>query len=110
MAASFALPLAVDFGQPDSYFAAGVTLKYTVGHGLLLARDGGSAIDAEPLLIDLQFPMILPGNDSDRTTGSGVGLDVGAAWQSALGRNQVAPGLRVMIRPLLGSGVPPSSV
>ena len=37
--------------------AAGATLKYTVGHVVLAARDDGSAITANPIGIDLALPL-----------------------------------------------------
>jgi hypothetical protein len=59
-----------------------VTAKYTVGHVLVLARDGGSLIDSEPLGIDVDLPSIGPGDGFDmKNNGAGIGVDVGAAWE-----------------------------
>ena len=59
---------AVSFGTsmlkmlPLSNFAAGATVKYTVGHALGMAVDRGSAIDSSA--INLDVPMIVTSPDS----------------------------------------------
>jgi hypothetical protein len=54
--------------------AAGVTVKYTVGHGMLAGRDGGSIVGSDRGT--LNFPVIY--TDVDRPeSGRGVGVDVG---------------------------------
>ena len=71
----------IDFGV--GHLALGATVKYIVGNALLIGEDAGSQLDANPLALDVQFPMI----QSDTAVsglpqhGSGVGVDVGAAWQ-----------------------------
>ncbi len=81
-AASFGLPLQLRLGPPGSVFAAGVTAKYTVGHALLLGRNRGSRVTADPLALDLAFPIVTRDSDWDgMNAGSGFGLDLGAAWQ-----------------------------
>ena len=62
--------------------AAGATLKYTVGHVVLAARDDGSAITANPIGIDLALSSILP-DSSSVNNGTGMGLDIGVAWQDS---------------------------
>ncbi|HEY2852905.1 MAG TPA: hypothetical protein VGJ18_08680 [Gemmatimonadaceae bacterium] len=76
----------VDFGigPIDQHLAFGVTAKYIVGNALLLGEDAGSQLAANPLALDVQFPII----QSDTSLsgmpqrGHGVGVDVGAAWSS----------------------------
>jgi hypothetical protein len=76
----------VDFGigPIDQHFAIGVTAKYIIGNALLLGEDAGSQLDANPLALDVQFPII----QSDTALngmpqkGHGVGIDIGAAWSS----------------------------
>ena len=77
---------AVSFGQGLDFglghLALGATAKYIVGNALLLGEDAGSQLDANPLALNVQFPII----QSDTALngmpqrGHGVGLDVGAAW------------------------------
>jgi len=79
----FGIPVLLDtrFGG-DETFALGATLKYSVGNALLLARDNGSALTSDPLEISLAFPMIQSDtSDLDPNHGSGVGLDLGVAWE-----------------------------
>ena len=76
----------VDFGVGpiDQHLAFGVTAKYIIGNALLLGEDAGSQLDANPLALDVQFPII----QSDTSFGGmpqrghGVGVDFGAAWSS----------------------------
>lgn len=77
---------AVSYGRrlslvPLPDFAIGVTAKYTVGHALLLASDVGSAIGSND--VSVNFPAVLPDTSSlqDGQAGSGVGIDLGAAWR-----------------------------
>ena len=66
----------------------GVTGKYTVGSGLVVGRDDGTVLRADPLSAEVRFPTLYPGDgDFVFDRGSGVGLDVGAVW--------TAPGLTV---------------
>ena len=86
-ALGFGIPIG---GAIDQSFAVGMTLKYTVGHTLVLGRDSGSLIQNNPVEIDLRFPSIAPSSDEGSSVGSilranngtGVGIDVGGAWQS----------------------------
>lgn len=65
---------------PLPNFAVGATVKYTVGHGMVLGLDGGSALDSA--VGNVNFPAVLPDSASLKSAniGSGVGLDLGAAW------------------------------
>lgn len=65
---------------PLSNFSAGITGKYTVGHGIAMAKGTGSATgDAD---VNMTFGSIVADSASLETgnIGSGVGIDLGAAW------------------------------
>lgn len=75
----FGLPLAGDTGDD---LAVGVTLKYSVGHAVVVGRDVGSAVGSDPLEVAIEFPVLsTPVGDAGLENGSGVGLDLGVAWQ-----------------------------
>ena len=76
-AVAFGMPLSAGEGRS---LALGATLKYTVGHAVVAARDDGSVITANPIGIDLAFPSILP-DSFNANNGTGVGLDLGLAWE-----------------------------
>jgi hypothetical protein len=67
---------------PLANFAAGATVKYTVGHAMVLGLDNGSGINTNDITID--FPAVIPdttgGVAKTFKLGSGVGLDLGGAW------------------------------
>jgi hypothetical protein len=94
VAASLALPVPLELGPlPDQHFALGITVKYTLGHFLLMGREQGSSLRTDPLEVDFRFPMIYTGfEDGEDGTGasarvnngSGFGLDLGAAWQGGI--------------------------
>jgi hypothetical protein len=76
-AVSYALPLASMI--PLANFAVGATVKYTLGHGMIVAQDNGSALDTSSIKVN--FPAVLTNPDSGKTgSGSGIGVDLGAAW------------------------------
>jgi hypothetical protein len=76
------LPLRVS-GHEDEALAVGVTLRYVVGHVLVLGRDLGGRVGSDPLEVSLEFPLIVTDSEAagpwDR--GSGVAVDVGAGWE-----------------------------
>lgn len=76
MSYGMALPMV-----PLSDFAVGVTAKYTVGHALILGMDQGSSFGTNDLQVS--FPAVLPDSASLNSgqSGSGFGLDLGAAWK-----------------------------
>lgn len=82
-AASFGQSVDFGLGPLTQHLAIGATVKYIVGNALFIGEDAGSQLDANPLALNVQFPMI----QSDTAVsglpqhGSGVGVDVGAAWQ-----------------------------
>jgi len=60
----------------------GGSLKQSWGHTLAFAEDGGSLAQSDPLGIELDFPIVhAPESGSDWSRGSGLGLDLGVAWQ-----------------------------
>lgn len=75
----------VDFGigPMTQHVALGATVKYIVGNALLLGEDAGSQLDANPLALDVRFPIIQSDTSFNRVPqhGRGLGVDVGAAWQ-----------------------------
>ena len=81
VAVAFGMGLPAPASQGGS-LAVGATLKYTVGHGVLAARDDGSTITANPIGIDLALPSIAP-DSFNANSGSGVGLDIGVAWEGS---------------------------
>ena len=80
-AAAFGMPL------PDvqgGTFAAGATLKYTLGHVVVTGGDDGtSVIQANPIRMDLSLPSIAP-DSFTVNNGTGVGLDLGVAWEDSI--------------------------
>ncbi len=83
-----ATTVAVAFGIPlpdvqGGTFAAGATLKYTLGHVVVAGGDDGtSVITANPIRMDLSLPSIAP-DSFTVNSGSGVGLDLGVAWEDS---------------------------
>lgn len=89
---SLALPLPVSFTAgmlSHEHAAIGITAKYVVGHGLVLAEDNGSSLG--PSDLQLRFPMItvqtqntmvgsLPAPDYNGVAGTGLAADVSFAW------------------------------
>jgi hypothetical protein len=83
-ALSFGHGMDLGVGPLTQHFALGATVKYIVGNALLLGEDAGSTLDANPLSLDVQFPIIQSDTSFNRVPqhGRGLGVDVGAAWQS----------------------------
>jgi hypothetical protein len=77
------IPLELQLGSlPDQSFALGATLKYSVGNALALGVDAGSLVQSDPILVDLEFPVLHSDTeDMEINQGSGVGLDLGVAWE-----------------------------
>ena len=94
VAASFALPVPLTLGSiPDEKLAVGVTAKYTMGNVLMLGKETSSTLSANPVAVDIQFPVLhspLPDSTGFAqpmellNNGSGFGLDVGVAWQGGI--------------------------
>ena len=83
-AASFGHAVDIGIGPISQHLAIGATVKYIVGNALLLGEDAGSQLDANPLALDVQFPIIQSDTSLNGMPqrGHGLGIDVGAAWQS----------------------------
>ena len=91
-AMSFALPLPLTLTGnmlENEHVAVGITGKYIVGHGLIVAEDLGSTVGSGD--INVALPVItvwsdtlvdIPTeyNDYDGRAGSGLGADLSAAW------------------------------
>lgn len=78
-----ALAYAHPFDFPSGRLSVGITGKYIVGHAFAHGEDRGSAVAGDPMEFDLRFPIVV--SDTGRSSadrGRGVGIDVGAAWQS----------------------------
>jgi hypothetical protein len=86
VALAFGKEFNVRFGSArDQHFALGVSAKYHMGHGLGVIVDGGSSVASSPAVnVDVRLRQVLSdtGNPSGLPmAGSGIGFDVGAAWQ-----------------------------
>lgn len=95
VAASFGLPLSLTLGPlPDQHFSVGATVKYTMGNFLVLGQESQSSLLSDPLSVDIRFPMVhtpFPDDSIEDQSfsdvfdnGSGIGVDVGAAWQGGI--------------------------
>jgi hypothetical protein len=82
--AALAYAHAIDFGVRKQHrFSAGATLKYTVGHFLLMSEDHGGAT-SNPLALDVTFPTISTDTTSFFNNGAGFGVDLGAGYQTGM--------------------------
>lgn len=83
-AASFGHGVDFGIGPVNQHFSIGATVKYIVGNALLLGEDAGSQLDANPIALDVQFPIIQSDTalSSVPKRGQGIGVDIGAAWSS----------------------------
>jgi len=73
-------------GRDMQVLAVGVTAKYTIGHLMALSQESTGAATTEPS-VSLGFPMLhtpLGGEDDEfeANAGSGIGLDVGVAYET----------------------------
>jgi len=89
MSLAFEVPTLTGGIIRNEHAAIGVTAKYVVGHGLVLAEDNGSSLGASDL--QMRFPVItvntentlvgsLPAPNYDGVAGTGIGADVSFAW------------------------------
>ncbi len=62
--------------------AVGAELKYTLGHVLAYGEDQGSTLTANPIVVNLDFPVISTDTAGLFNNGRGVGLDLGAAYEA----------------------------
>lgn len=65
----------------DEKLSFGVTGKYVMGNGLVIAEDVGSVLGTGAELT-FQFPMIVPDSNYNGTLGNGIGADLGLAWSA----------------------------
>lgn len=75
------VPLPIDALRSGT-LAVGTTLRFRVGHGLLVSRDAGSALHADPLRIHVAFPTLHSTSGAGPIIGHGVALDVGLLWRT----------------------------
>lgn len=61
--------------------ALGVTAKLVLGHAVVVGRDLGTSLDGDPLEGEVHFPILSNGRHDDLHHGTGVALDLGAAWE-----------------------------
>lgn len=79
-AASFALPIPINLtggALKNERAAIGLTGKYVVGHGLIIADDAGSTFGNT---LQLNLPIIRPDTNYDGIMGKGTGMDIGLSW------------------------------
>lgn len=65
---------------PNEHFSIGVTAKYIVGHVVARAQDNGSTTSGDQVRVN--FPVVHSDVENGAANGSGIGLDVGAAWSA----------------------------
>jgi hypothetical protein len=61
--------------------AVGFTAKLVFGHAVIVGRDLGTSLDGDPLEGEVHFPILSNGGNDDLHHGTGIALDVGAAWE-----------------------------
>jgi hypothetical protein len=82
--------VAIGYAQPifrtaDSGLSLGATVKYTLGNVLVTGMDAGSQLTADPLELDVRFPLVQTDTIVDIAhfnNGRGWGVDLGLAYQS----------------------------
>jgi len=86
MSAAFGLPIRFTGGiMKNEQFAIGLTGKYVMGNGIVVAQDLGSVLGTGGEL-EFEFPMIVPDSSFNGNIGNGVGIDVGLAWSAGAWR------------------------
>ncbi|MCH7564823.1 MAG: conjugal transfer protein TraF [Gemmatimonadetes bacterium] len=72
------LSLGVPINSATGGMAIGATVKWSVGHGVAVARDQGGSFVSDPTRVTVNFPIVhTDEDDPEFNNGSGVGLDVG---------------------------------
>ena len=66
-------------GGDDGGLAVGALLTWTQGHALALGQDLGSRLEADPLELDVLFPVVHT-DPVGANAGSGLGVTLSAAW------------------------------
>lgn len=80
IAGSFALPIPINFTNgllKNERAAIGITGKYVMGHGLLIADDAGSSFGSD---LQINLPIIAPDSNFEGLIGTGTGVDIGLSW------------------------------
>lgn len=79
---SLALPIPINLTSgllANERAAIGITGKYVIGNGLVIAEDNGSSLGSNELRVN--FPVIAPiDSNFDAMLGVGMGADVSLAW------------------------------
>jgi hypothetical protein len=91
-AASYAQPFTfARGGHSPMHLALGATVKYVRGLALAHGRETGGVLGDAPLELSVQFPVVSSTVDGAfDDNGHGIGLDLGAAWQSGRWRAGLA--------------------
>ena len=79
-AASVAIPLPLMLMGPLDKISMGLTVKYVQGLAVARAQDAGSSVTASNVAV--AFPAIFTDSSHVGNSGSGVGVDLGLAWNS----------------------------
>ena len=79
-AASVALPLPLSLMGPLDKISMGITVKYVQGLAVGRAQDNGSSVTSNNIAV--AFPSIFTDSSHFGNAGSGVGVDLGLAWNS----------------------------
>jgi hypothetical protein len=77
---------AVAFGiRASDQLLLGVTGKYSIGNGLAVGQDAGSFLSADPISVELDFPILASYTDEFHfDNGTGFGMDLGAIWEGPI--------------------------
>lgn len=67
-----------DDPKTGRHMSLGVTGKYVLGNGVLMAQDLGTTATTSAVVVD--FPIVYSNPDSGKVVGNGFGMDVGFAW------------------------------
>lgn len=79
-AASVAIPLPLSLMGPLDKISMGLTVKYVQGLAVARAQDNSSSITSSNVAV--AFPVIFTDSTHVGNAGSGVGVDLGLAWNS----------------------------
>ena len=79
-AASVGIPLPLSIMGPLDKISMGLTVKYVQGLAVARAQDAGSSVTSSNVAV--AFPAIFTDSTHIGNSGSGVGVDLGLAWNS----------------------------
>jgi hypothetical protein len=81
VALAYGQPLKLRIGGSETQHSAiGATLHYTQAMFLVNGSNAGTRITADPVELEIQFPIVIEGFDGVNNLGSGVGLDLSGMW------------------------------